>query len=158
MIKRKERDKMAKKKLDLSKPIDITIFGSENDPCFGKHHSFDAAECGVCGDSQICQIIVSQMTHKKREELSKTQAFIDLEEQNVLKLPILESMIVKRIKDSPLKYVRLSSMRESIAERFNADKKISPDAIKQAVRDTIRQSKLLVMTKNEKAYLIIKLR
>lgn len=155
MIKRKKRSKLAKKKIDLSKPVDITIFGSENDPCFGKHHSFDAAECGVCGDSQICQIIVSQMLHVKRAEVSKKQAFIDLEEQHVLKLPILEEMILNFIKKSPLRSIRVSTVRTKIDERFNTDKKLTPDYIKQVVRDTVKDSKKLMFSKNDKGQLTI---
>jgi len=57
---RESRDTGIVKKTDLLNPLDITKFGTEDDPCFGKQYDLISSECKVCGDSAICQVVMSQ--------------------------------------------------------------------------------------------------
>jgi len=59
---RKARETGIVKKENLLEPLDITKFGTDDDPCFGKHYDLISSECKVCGDSAICQVVMSQNT------------------------------------------------------------------------------------------------
>lgn len=76
---RKARNKIKKKKVDFLKPIDITQFGTDDDPCFGKHYNLAEKECKRCGDSEICGLIFSQGLHKKRKKVESKYRFKDME-------------------------------------------------------------------------------
>ena len=81
--KRKSRDKISKKKLDLRLPISIDKFGTADDPCFGKHNDPRCDECKRCGDAEICAIAMGQTNHLLRSEQEMKSAFKDLEELNI---------------------------------------------------------------------------
>jgi hypothetical protein len=79
--KRKSRSK-ANKKVDITKPlapIDITKFGTDEDPCFGKLFDLTEDECRRCGDQAICQIVFNQKTEKLRGKEESNSRFKDLE-------------------------------------------------------------------------------
>jgi len=77
--KRKSREKI-EKDLDLLKPIDVSLLGSDDDPCFGKLHDLIAKECKTCGDSEFCAIVKAQGLHKERLNIEHKQRFKDIEE------------------------------------------------------------------------------
>lgn len=63
----------------LIEPFDITKFGSEEDPCFGKLNDPKAPECKICGDFEFCAIVTAENLKKVRvREESKSQ-FKDLD-------------------------------------------------------------------------------
>lgn len=68
--------------VEFLKPIDITQFGTENDPCFGKLYDVTANECKQCGDCQLCAIVFSQTQHLLRGVQEKNGSFIDQEMPN----------------------------------------------------------------------------
>lgn len=79
--KRKSRKELTKK-IDITQPIlpiDITKFGTEDDPCFGKLHDLTEDACKRCGDSTICSIVMNQDTKRLREEEESNNRFKDLE-------------------------------------------------------------------------------
>lgn len=81
MAKRKSRKKVVKK-VDTTKPLepfDITQFGTDDDPCFGKHYDLTADECKICGDCTVCAIVYNQQTEKLRTKEEKNHRFKDLE-------------------------------------------------------------------------------
>lgn len=72
MEKRKRRK--ATEGVDFMKPIDITKFGTEEDPCFGKLYNLSAEECRRCGDSELCAVKFSQnMKTTRAEQKGKTR-------------------------------------------------------------------------------------
>lgn len=75
--KRKAREKTDD--INLMKPIDITKFGSDDDPCFGKLYNLSAEECRRCGDQELCSIVFGQGLHLKRKEVEKETRFKDIE-------------------------------------------------------------------------------
>lgn len=82
---RESRTKLTKKKdlvkqLDNLIPIDIYQLGSKDDPCFGKLFDLKAEECALCGDSEFCQIALTQNLHVNRAEIAKEVKFLDIEE------------------------------------------------------------------------------
>lgn len=84
MAKRKSRKKISKK-VDITKPllpIDILEFGTDNDPCFGKHYDLTEDECKICGDCHLCSIVFNQKTENKRSKIEKENRFKDLELTN----------------------------------------------------------------------------
>lgn len=79
--KRKARKKLSKT-VDITKPItpmDITKFGTEDDPCFGKLHDLTEDACKRCGDSTLCSIAFNQGTLRLREQEESKGRFKDLE-------------------------------------------------------------------------------
>lgn len=81
MAKRNPRKKLVKK-VDLTKPLipfDITKFGTDDDPCFGKLFDLTEEACRMCGDQTLCQIKQNQITEGDRLKLEKDNRFKDLE-------------------------------------------------------------------------------
>src|SRR5688500_14959205 len=90
---RKRQDKIDKTKIDFMKPIDINIFGGQDDPCFGKLYSPAAKECSVCGDSEICAIVCSQKSKLIRGKLEEKHAFKDLEEVDIAVQKVVKNIV-----------------------------------------------------------------
>ena len=91
-MKRTKRNKIKKSKVDVLKPVDVSLFelGSENDPCFGKHHDVKAKECKKCGDSEMCLLVKAQNMNLKRVKDESKQAYKDV---NPVVEPANDSMI-----------------------------------------------------------------
>lgn len=66
-------------KQDPLEPIDITILGSNGDPCFGKGYDLSTKECKLCGDSELCAFKMSQDLNITRKELNDKKHFKDLD-------------------------------------------------------------------------------
>ena len=85
MEKRKAHTKPKFTNMDLSKPLDINVIGSTEDPCFGKHHSLTASQCRICGDNEVCSVITAQLVNTRlRAKEERTHRFKDLEEAELL--------------------------------------------------------------------------
>jgi len=118
MAKRKARKK-AIKKVDTTiplNPIDITKLGTDDDPCFGKHHDLTADECKMCGDSTICQIVCNSLTEKMRDTQEKDNRFKDLELGE-------ETKEYKYITRMLAKNMPASKIIKKVSEKFEIDKK-----------------------------------
>lgn len=90
MIDRSPRDSKIPDK-SLLKPFDITKFGSEDDPCFGKAYDLNSDECHICGDVEVCAIAFMHHSQSIRLELEKTNKYKDLEEA--------EMIAIRKVKD-----------------------------------------------------------
>lgn len=76
-LKRVVQDRYDPNELDMTKPLDISKFGSDEDPCFGKLYDLNAKQCKICADSDFCAIKMSQTQNVKRKELNKQNEFIE---------------------------------------------------------------------------------
>ena len=56
MNTREPRKDLAKKKLDMSQPFDLSVLGTDDDPCFGKLFDIVHPDCKNCGDIDFCAI------------------------------------------------------------------------------------------------------
>jgi hypothetical protein len=83
MAERNARDSKVPDKV-LLKPFDVTKFGSEDDPCFGKEYDLNADECQICGDIEICSIAFAQKQLRVRAQLEAENKFKDLEEVSMV--------------------------------------------------------------------------
>lgn len=84
-IKRKPRNKMSEKNIDLLQPITPMTFeklGTADDPCFGKHLDPRTPECARCGDSEFCAIMMQQNNAIKRAKVESEGHFKDTEESD----------------------------------------------------------------------------
>lgn len=79
MGSRKERITNFKDEL-LLRPFDVTKFGSDNDPCFGKKYDLSADECQECGDIELCAIAFSHKQTLLRLKKEEKFPMKDLEE------------------------------------------------------------------------------
>lgn len=77
---RKPRSNIADQGVRLSEPFDITLFGSDKDPCFGKLNDPKAPECKICGDFEFCAMVFAEGLNKKRKIEEKTNDYKDLSE------------------------------------------------------------------------------
>ena len=94
-ISRESRDSKVPAKL-LLKPFDVTKFGSEDDPCFGKHYDLVADECQVCGDVEVCAIAFANAAHLRRAKIESETKFKDLEEEEILFKARIKEFIKKQ--------------------------------------------------------------
>ena len=108
MAKRKIREKLSDKELDLLKPIDMLSLGSDDDVCFGKHHDLLAPECKECGDSEFCAIVKAQGLHQERLNIEAKQRFKDVEEadEEMVKRKIKAKQIVEKYKKNRFKRLK----------------------------------------------------
>ena len=83
MADRNARDSKVPDKY-LLKPFDVTKFGSDEDPCFGKLYDLNADECQICGDIEVCSIAFAQGQLRVRTQLEAESKFKDLEEINMV--------------------------------------------------------------------------
>lgn len=124
--KRKSRENLDKTKINTLKPLDILSLGTEDDPCFGKHHSLKAEECIMCGDSEFCSIVMSQNMHKTRLEFEANQKMKDLDEAE-------EDMIkkTKQAKELIADLIDLGVKRTKIILKVSDKYKITKDKVKE---------------------------
>ena len=73
--------------ISMTKPFDMTKFGTEYDPCFGKLNDPKALECQRCGDFEFCSIVTAENLKKIRATQEKKTKFKDME-----KTPKLEKV------------------------------------------------------------------
>ncbi len=88
MAKTKKKNKAPQRKakkevdrdLDTLKPIDPSILGSDDDPCFGKLYDLSESECQRCGDSEFCSIAFAQQQNITRKKIEKKNDFKDIQD------------------------------------------------------------------------------
>lgn len=124
--KRKSREEINKEDIDLLKPINISLLGSDEDPCFGKLHDLVAKECRSCGDSEFCAIVKAQGLHKERLDIESNQRFKDIEEADSDMVNKKEEAIAL-IKD--YKEMRLPRMK--IVIKVAKEKNLPKEIVKQ---------------------------
>lgn len=131
MAKDRKARKKASKQLDTTKPlmpIDILAFGTEDDPCFGKHHDMNDDTCKRCGDSSICQIASNQTTELLRAEQEKGNRFKDLE----LTQTTPDKKAIKKVIKAKLKKGTISLLiQKQIMKDFKLDKETAKKLIKK---------------------------
>lgn len=129
---RKKRDEIDKDNFDLLIPINILELGSDDDPCFGKHHDLMAPECKECGDSEFCSIVKAQGLHKERLDIETKQRFKDIEESDY---ELIKRK--KQAKESIKQYKKLKRKRMKIvllvSKEFNLSKKIVKEIYDQLI-------------------------
>lgn len=108
--------------IDFSKPIDITIFGTENDPCFGKLYDAMAVECKQCGDCELCNIVQSQHLHLLRGKQEKNNHYIDKEmPTNIENLDrvALDKKVMAILNTNPDEFFLVKKVSKRIAKKFD---------------------------------------
>lgn len=85
--------------VNLLRPLDMNLIGSDNDPCFGKLYDPKAPECKKCGDFEVCAMVFGQNNHKLRAIEEKKGNFLDMEEEAIDKLTPLQNgrKLIRRI-------------------------------------------------------------
>lgn len=134
-MKRIPRNKIDKSKISFMKPLNIEIFGSAADPCFGKHHEPRATECQQCGDAEICVIVMGQRNHLLRAKQEKITPFKDLHEPQQTYL----GFILDQINHYKLKKVLLTTALKDIRNLLIKDPTESLDQIEKDLRGQIKR-------------------
>lgn len=126
---REPRKEISQEEIDLLIPVDLTSFGTDDDPCFGKHHDLKAPECLECGDSDFCSLVKAQNLHKERIIIESKQRFKDIEEAETVqvkknkeaKLMILECQAngLKRMKTIIKVSKELSMPKDLVKQLYN---------------------------------------
>jgi len=101
--KRKAREQT--EDVNLLEPIDITKYGSDDDPCFGKLYDLGADECKRCGDSELCSAVYSRTSAKQiRDKAQKGNRYKDMELEDPVKPenePLLKWVKEKKTEGMP---------------------------------------------------------
>lgn len=108
MAKRQKREEIDQDQVDLLIPIDISQFGTEDDPCFGKFHDLKAPECMKCGDADVCALAKAQYLHTNRIKIEGKQRFKDIEEadEEMIKKKEIIAKEIKTLKTKPHKRLK----------------------------------------------------
>lgn len=80
------------------KPFDVTKFGGEDDPCFGKLYDLNSSECSICGDIEACAIAMMASQTRLRTQLEAENKYKDLEEKDMLVKAKIKEFIQKKRK------------------------------------------------------------
>lgn len=126
MAKRNSRKNIKEDDIDLLVPVDITLLGSDEDPCFGKLHDLKAPECMECGDADFCALVKAQNLHKKRLVIENNQRFKDIEEADQI-LANTKEKIKKDIEEAKKSGAKRLKTILRLSEKYG----ISKDIIKQ---------------------------
>lgn len=114
--------------IDLSKPLDLSKFGTSDDPCFGKLHDLTAPECKRCGDADICAIVTLQNQHKVRQLESNNTRFKDVEEGQTKTEAQPYQKYIKKLNDTGTKsYV----MVRKVIAKYGIHKKLAKKYVKE---------------------------
>lgn len=152
-MERKKRKKLASQDIDLSKPMDLTIIGKEEDPCFGKLHDSLDPTCKRCGDSEFCMIAMAHKLNTKRTSLEAKTSYKDLEEES-LQLIMDEPRFIKEA----TMYVRLKAKKTGSITRKACIKKlmkkfgISEDKAKTTLKEILNNTQILKLNGKEIEY------
>ena len=149
-VERKKQNKIDKSKVDYMKPINIDMFGSADDPCFGKHHSAEAKECGKCGDSEICMIISAQNQTAVREKIEAKGNYKDLEEVSI-EHKLLEKYLIKLASRVE---IPMNKAMKKVTKRFDPTNLLKPKEVKKSIEYTVSKSKALTSKKVENKTII----
>jgi len=115
MAKRRSRSIIAEQQGPIVEPFDITKFGGEEDPCFGKYNDPKAKECQICGDFEFCQIVTAENLKKTRLLEEKKTEFKDLNDTPDLE-KIRQFMSKKLVKYSKPRVIRLAIKKFDISK------------------------------------------
>lgn len=120
-MSRKSRDSKIPPQ-QLLTPFDVSKFGSEEDPCFGKLYSLMEEECQLCGDNEVCAIVFANRAHAKRIEQEKKTPILDLTIDKLEKDKDIKEYIAKLKK----KGFKKSLIKYRVKKRF----RVNMDVIK----------------------------
>lgn len=77
---KKTKQKLQLENHDPLEPImDVTKFGTNQDPCFGQSYDLSTKECKLCGDSELCAIKMAQTLKVTRKQLEEKNNYKDLD-------------------------------------------------------------------------------
>lgn len=116
-----------KSTVNFMKPItNIMVFGGPDDPCFGKHYSPEAKECGRCGDNELCMIAKAQLAKARVTKVESKHPFKDKEEvdihiQNAIKNQVITNGISSFIQ--VVKHIRTKFQFKDLLDAKEATKK-----------------------------------
>ena len=74
---RTSREEIDPDEVDITKPFDVELLGSAEDPCFGELWDPVAPECKLCGDNEFCAVVFQQNRKKLRKKEEKTLRLIE---------------------------------------------------------------------------------
>ena len=133
MSKRKDRDTQPKP--DIMEPlVDIMVFGSDDDPCFGKLNDPLSPICKRCGDAELCAIVQGQRLHLKREK--QGHDFKDEEEPN-LDIERVEKYITKTL---ALGVLSLPRIKAKVYRYFTRFEQVDREKSDKMVYDFVKRS------------------
>lgn len=141
---------------DAQVPVDISIIGSNDDPCFGKLYEPITEECHACGDSELCAIVHMHTLDKKRKKVEKSQTFKDTEEavkkSNFMSLTKLRQILEKKIKKG--KKVRFSVLVKNISSKYDPKGLLPHGRVSELCKFAVKSSNVLKKSKiNGKIYI-----
>ena len=135
--KRQERDTEEFNDIDLMEPVDVSIFGTDDDPCFGKLYDLSADECQRCGDAEFCALKAGQYLNKERKQIESKESFLDIEEEGGVE----EAQVVdedKKVKKAIRRHIRKGlsylKVRKAIRKKY-------PDYPKESIKETYNNYK-----------------
>lgn len=147
-MKRKSRNTLAKKKISLAVPFDLSTLGTENDPCFGKLHDSLADACRRCGDSEFCSIATAQNLKVTRAKLEKQNIYKDIEEIKIVEYSELKTWLKSELKNGK---ILITVLKEKAIKELE----IGPFLFDKYIKRMIRKSKFIHLA-NDKESLLYK--
>lgn len=124
MAKRRERKET--KGVDFMKPIDVTAFGTADDPCFGKLYNLSTNECKRCGDSELCCVVFAQNMKKERTSEKVKSRFKD-EELDMVPNEALIKWVKERKKEGLTRQEVIKKAKRTFGSERQVIKKIYKD-------------------------------
>lgn len=142
---------------DAQKPIDITLIGTDDDPCFGKLYEPITEECHACGDSELCAIVHMHTMDQERKKAEKKSKFKDsskpVKTPKFMSTTKLCSIIEKNLKRNKKKRFKL--IANLITNKYDPNGMLPEGRVSELCKYAIKMSdKLKAKKKNGKVYII----
>ena len=152
-MERKTRNKLSKH-IDIMQPVTISMIGTEDDPCFGKHFDGKNSSCRRCGDSELCLIAMGMKTSKERKELESKGRFKDLEEaEYVIPISDVHNFLVNLLTNVESGKMEYSKAMALVKEKIYHNK-VSREELKSTINSIIKDSTRIKRVKSGETKLL----
>lgn len=135
------------KNYDFMTPLKLDLIGTEDDPCFGKHHDPRTEECSRCGDSELCLIACTQNSNKSRDEIESKREFKDLTTFDPRE-PVRDYIVKVVKKKKSVKYSKLLSV---LYKKFYSNTDIGKKEFKSIIKSIINYDHRLDFYKDDES-------
>lgn len=137
---------------DAQKPIDISVIGTEDDPCFGKLYEPVTEECSGCGDSELCAIVHMHTLDSTRTKIEKKKKFKDKEKaasaETFMSTTKLQAKIESKLSKSK-KPIRFSKIVRMVSKKYDPQGLLPPGRISELLKYAIKSSDTLKTKKKD---------
>ena len=133
-------------------PLDISMVGTEDDPCFGKLYDMTTRECKRCGDNEFCALVMMGELKKQRKRLERKQKFKDIDSVEYDN-SVGYHKFIKTLKATLRKYGK-PIQQKKLSRIFTEKKGYKKETYKNYLETLLKKATDIQIDKNDKISLL----